>query len=161
MRCELQNSKSRCSTPKRVELRGGQPFSEPLEKLPLQTDVGQSDSALQAAGQDALFRTCGAGGMVASQSRQDAGTDRSRGTTIRARPLLEEEVAMNAQRSSDSVSASSWRSARLFVTDEFAAPPVICGSMIRLSGLWGISALLPARRRARRRSMSAQSWRQP
>ncbi len=32
---------------------------------------------------------------------------------------------MNAQRSSDSVPVSSWRSARLFVTDEFAAPPVI------------------------------------
>ena len=40
-----------------------------------QTDVGQSDSALQAAGQDALFRAGGIGGMVASQSRQDAGTD--------------------------------------------------------------------------------------
>lgn len=50
-------------------------FFEPLEKLPLQTDVGQSDSALQAAGQDALFRAGGIGGMVASQSRQDAGTD--------------------------------------------------------------------------------------
>lgn len=62
-------------TKKRVELRGGQPFFEPLEKLPLQTDVGQSDSALQAAGQDALFRAGGIGGMVASQSRQDAGTD--------------------------------------------------------------------------------------
>ena len=34
-----------------------------------------SDSALQAAGQDALFRAGGIGGMVASQSRQDAGTD--------------------------------------------------------------------------------------
>ena len=45
------------------------------EKLPLQTDVGQSDSALQAAGQDALFRAGGIGGMVTSQSRQDAGTD--------------------------------------------------------------------------------------
>lgn len=32
---------------------------------------------------------------------------------------------MGAQRDSDSVPASSWRSARLFVTDEFAAPPVI------------------------------------
>ena len=32
---------------------------------------------------------------------------------------------MNAQRDSDSVPASSWRSARLFVTDEFTAPPVI------------------------------------
>ena len=46
-----------------------------FEELPLQTDVGQSDSALQAAGQDALFRAGGIGGMVASQSRQDAGTD--------------------------------------------------------------------------------------
>ena len=32
---------------------------------------------------------------------------------------------MNAQRDSDSVPVSSWRSARLLVTDEFAAPPVI------------------------------------
>lgn len=32
---------------------------------------------------------------------------------------------MNAQRDSDSVPVSSWRSARLFVTDEFTAPPVI------------------------------------
>lgn len=41
---------------------------------------------------------------------------------------LEEEVAMSAQRNSDSVpaaSSSSWQSARLLVTDEFAAPPVI------------------------------------
>ena len=32
---------------------------------------------------------------------------------------------MNAQRDSASVPVSSWCSARLFVTDEFAAPPVI------------------------------------
>ena len=32
---------------------------------------------------------------------------------------------MNVQRDSVSVSVSSWRSARLFVTDEFTAPPVI------------------------------------
>ena len=32
---------------------------------------------------------------------------------------------MNAQRDSDSVPVSSWRSARLFVTEEFSDPPMI------------------------------------
>lgn len=43
-------------------------FSEFIQKLPLQINVGQSDSALQAAGQDALFRARGVGGVVASES---------------------------------------------------------------------------------------------